>query len=158
MHFTGTGGFDNSQHGKRGMGMGWFEEGRGIMTQLTDAEKAKLATMTPAEKKTFFEAKMTEQKALRDAKEAVIDKLINGESLTDAEKATLETIKTERAAMKAARAAREAKIAEIKPILDKVKTGTVLTTDEQAKLDAFRATMRQGGKEGHEGKMRGMGR
>jgi len=42
--------------------------------------------MTPAEKKAFFETKMTEQRALRDAKEAVIDKLVNGETLSDAEK------------------------------------------------------------------------
>lgn len=125
------------------------------MSQLTDAEKTKLATMTPTEKKAFFETKMTEQRALRDAKEAVIDKLINGETLSDAEKVTLATIKTERAAAKEARVAREAKIAEIKPILDKVQAGTALTADEQAKLDAFKATMKQ--ERRGEG-MRGMGR
>lgn len=111
--------------------------------------------MTPAEKKAFFETKMTEQWALRDTKEAVIDKLVNGEALSDTEKVTLATIKTERAAAKEARAAGEAKIAEIKPILDKVTAGTTLTTDEQAKLDAFKATMKQ---ERKGGGMRGMGR
>lgn len=112
--------------------------------------------MTDAEKKAFFEAKMTEQKALRDAKENVIDKLINGETLSDAEKATLQILKTERAAQKAERAAQEAKMTEIKPILEKVKAGTTLTTDEQAKLDAFKATMKQGGQDGNKrGMMRG---
>ncbi len=123
------------------------------MTQLTDAEKTQLATMTDAQKQTFFEAKMTAEKALRDAKEAVIDKLINGETLSDSEKVTLETIKTERAAQKAERVAREEKMTEIKPILEKVKAGTTLTADEQTKLDAFKAEMPQGGHKGG-----GMGR
>lgn len=89
---------------------------------------------------------MTEQKALRDAKEGVIDKVINGEPLSDTEKATLTTIKTERATMKAERVAREAKLAEIQPIMAKVKVGTTLTTDEQTKLNAFKKEMKQGGK------------
>jgi len=116
--------------------------------------------MTDAEKKAFLEAKMTEQKALRDVRETVIDKLINGQTLSDAEKVTLATIKTERAAMKAERMAREAQMTEIKPIMEKMRAGTTLTADEQAKLDAFKATMKQGGKEGKNGKKegRGMGR
>lgn len=130
------------------------------MASLTDAEKTKLATMTDTEKQAFFETKMTAEKALRDAKETVIDKLINGETLSDAEKATLATIKTERAQEKAERADREAKMTEIKPILEKVRAGTTLTADEQAKLDAFKATMPKGGREGKGGKggMKGMGR
>lgn len=123
------------------------------MTQLTDAEKTQLATMTDAQKKAFFQTKMTEAKALRDTEEAVIDKLINGETLSDAEKATLATIKTERAALKAERAARETQMTEMKPILDKVRAGTTLTADEQAKLDTFRSTMGQDGKRGGRGMM-----
>lgn len=105
--------------------------------------------MTDTEKKAFFEAKFTADKALRDAKEAVIDKLINGETLSDTEKATLETIKTERAAQKAERVAREAEMATIKPILEKVKAGTTLSADEQTKLDAWKAKMPHGGGKGH---------
>lgn len=116
-------------------------------SNLTDAEKTKLAVMTDAEKKAFFEAKITEQKALHDAKEAVIDKLINGETLNDAEKATLAIIKTERAAQKTERAAQEAKMTEMKTIMEKVKAGTTLTTDEQTKLDA----MKKDHKNGHGG-------
>ncbi len=101
----------------------------------------------------------TEDKALRDSREAVMDKLINGETLSDTEKATLATIKTERTAKKAERVAREAQMAEIKPIMDKVHAGTALTADEQTKLDAFKATMKQDGKQGKWkkwGMMRGM--
>lgn len=108
--------------------------------------------MTNTEKQAFFEAKMTEQKALHDAKEAVIDKLINGEALSDSEKATLAIIKTERDATKTERLAREKQMTELKPIMEKIRTGTTLTTDEQAKLDAFRATMPQGNKEGRDSK------
>jgi hypothetical protein len=114
------------------------------MTQLTDTEKTKLETMTDIEKKAFFEAKMTAEKALRDSKEIVIDKLINGETLSDTEKVTLATIKTERAAHKAERVARDTKMAEMKPIMEKVRADTALTADEQTKLDAFKATMPNG--------------
>ena len=122
------------------------------MSPLTDAEKTKLATMTDAEKKAFLETKRTADKAAHDAKETVIDKLINGETLSDTEKVTLETIKTERAAQKAERIEREKAMTEIKPILEKAKAGTVLTSDEQTKLDAFKASMLRGGKEGRGGK------
>ncbi len=115
--------------------------------------------MTDTEKKAFFEAKFTADKALRDAKEAVIDKLINGETLSDTEKATLETIRTERAAQKAERLARETEMTEMKSILEKTKAGTTLTADEQTKLDAWKAKMPQGGGKGHKGAMmKGMGR
>ena len=45
--------------------------------------------------------------------------------------------------MKAERVARETQMTEIKPILEKVRAGTTLTTDEQAKLDAFKERMPQ---------------
>lgn len=122
------------------------------MTNLADAEKTKLAAMTNTEKKAFFEVKMTEQKALRDAEEVVMDKLINEVALSDAEKVTLATIKTEHNAQKAEKVAREAKMTEMKPLLEKVKAGIAITPEEQAKLDAFKTSMPQGGKEGRGGK------
>ena len=106
------------------------------MIKLTDEEKTALSSMTDDEKKTFFETKRQEAQALADAKEAVIDKLIAGETLTDSEKVTLETIKTERAEAKA----KKAEMEEIRTILEKQKAGTTLTTDEQAKLTAFEAS------------------
>jgi hypothetical protein len=45
--------------------------------QLTADEKAKVATMTADEKKTFYTAKITEAKAKKIARENVMDKLIN---------------------------------------------------------------------------------
>ncbi|MDD2917028.1 MAG: hypothetical protein PHH70_04255 [Candidatus Gracilibacteria bacterium] len=160
MHISGSGGFMGEHTGMGRMGGGFGIMGKGAMTELTDAEKTQLATMTDAEKKVFFEAKFTAEKSLRDAKEAVIDKLINGETLSDAEKATLLTIKTERAAAKSERLAREAQMTEMKPILEKVRNGASLTSDEQTKFDAFKATMPQNGQQGHNGKKGGgmMGR
>lgn len=120
---------------KRGWMWEWFGgEGR-WMTKLTDEEKTALSTMTDDEKKAFFETKRQEAQTLADAKEAVIDKLIAGETLTDSEKVTLETIKTDRAEAKV----KKAEMTEIRTILDKQKAGTTLTTDEQAKLDTFEA-------------------
>lgn len=142
----------NDEGGKMRGGM------RGYESKLTDAEKTKLLTMTDIEKKAFFEAKMTEQKALHDAKEGVIDKLINGETLSDTEKATLAIIKTERAQKKAEKAAREAQMTEMKPILEKVKAGTTLTTEEQTKFDAFKATKKSEMGHSKGGKREGMGR
>ncbi len=66
---------------------------------------------------------MTAEKADRDAKETVIDKLINWQSLTDSEKTTLEKIKTERAK-------RKAEMTKIKTILEKKKAWTALTADD----------------------------
>lgn len=103
--------------------------------KLTDAEKTKLESMTDSEKKAFFEAKMTAEKAERDTKEAVIDKLINWQSLTDSEKVTLEKIKTERAERKAEMQKREAEMTKVKAILEKKKAWTALTADEQKVLD-----------------------
>lgn len=116
------------------------------MAQLTDAEKAKLATMTDAEKKVFFEAKRTEMEAKMEAREAVMDKLINWQALTtDAEKAIQKEIITQRAQMKKMREEMKAKIQaeqksreEIKTIIEKKKSWATLADDEVAKLlDAF---------------------
>lgn len=116
------------------------------MTQLTDAEKAKLATMTDAEKKAFFEAKRTEMEAKMEAREAVMDKLVNWQTLTtDAEKAIQKEIINERAQMKKMREEMKTKMQaeqksreEIKAIIEKKKSWATLTSDEIAKLlDAF---------------------
>lgn len=113
----------------------WFG---GPEMQLTDAEKTALQSMSDSEKQAFFEKKMETARAERDAKEAVIDKVLNGESLTSDEQTLLTTIKTERAAQKEERAKREAEMTAMKAIFDKQKAGTTLTADEQAKLDAFK--------------------
>jgi hypothetical protein len=71
----------------------WAEHGgkRKGGGHLTDDEKAALESMSDDEKKTFFIAKKEVMKAQKEASKAVIDTLINGESLTSAE----ETIRLE---------------------------------------------------------------
>jgi hypothetical protein len=108
--------------------------------QLTESEKTDLESMSDIQKQAFFEKKRTEQDAKMEAREAVIDKKLNDQSLTDAEKLILDDIKKERAAMKIFKEKRKAEMEAIKPILDKKRAGTTLTTDEQAKLDAFEAS------------------
>lgn len=114
----------------------WF----GMMwskVELTDEEKTKLQSMTDSEKQAFFEQKRTETESKIEAREAVMDKLLNWETLTDSDKVIVEEIKTQRAEAKKQREEMRAKMEEIKPILEKKKAWTTLTTDEQTKLDEF---------------------
>lgn len=116
-------------------GMGFF-----MGANLTDAEKTALESMTDAEKKTFFETKMTEQKAKMDAHENVIDKLLAWVSLTSEEETLRQEIIKERSERKTKIAEMEAKMEEIKPILEKKRNWETLTADEQKKLDEFEST------------------
>ena len=113
----------------------WMEWGK--MNKLTDAEKTSLKSMTTAEKQTFLEKKRAEMQAKIEAHEAVIDKLINWETLTDSEKATLAEIKAQRAETKKIREEMQTKMNEIQPILEKKMAWTALTQDEQTKLNDF---------------------
>ena len=70
------------------------------MQNLTDDEKKSLESMTDTQKKEFFQKKMDEQKAKMDARDAVLDKLLNGESLSDADKVIVTEIKAERVKMR----------------------------------------------------------
>lgn len=103
----------------------------GPHSQLTDAEKTALESMSETEKKAFFEKKMTEQRAKMDAQNAVIDKLLNGESLTNADKVIVTQIKAERAKMKEMRA-------KMDVIRTKLQNNETLTADEQATMDAHK--------------------
>lgn len=105
------------------------------MMNLTDEEKTQLESMTDEEKQAFFETKRAEAEAKKEAQETVINKLLNGETLTEAEKVIVEEIKTQRAEQKARKAERDA----IKALMEKVKNGETLTTEEQATVDAFKA-------------------
>lgn len=60
------------------------------MSFLTDEEKTSLETMSDDEKKAFFEAKKAERSAEKEVYRAILDKLLNGESITAEEQATLE--------------------------------------------------------------------
>ena len=52
---------------------------------LTDEEKEKIANMTDAEKKEYFEAKRTEQRTKMESYDNVMDKVLNWETLTSEE-------------------------------------------------------------------------
>lgn len=119
----------------------WMWMGMGKMAQLTDEEKTALTTMTVEQRQAFMKKKRTENEAKRDAHEAVIDKLLNWQILTDAEKKIVEEIKTERAKMKEERVTREKEQAVMKTkmetrqaLIAKVKAGQTLTADEQKQL------------------------
>lgn len=101
------------------------------MQSLTDDEKKSLESMTDAQKKEFFQKKMDEQKAKMDARDAVIDKLLNGESLSDADKIIVTEIKAERVKMKAERA-------QMDTIRAKLDKNEALTTEEQTLLDTHK--------------------
>nr|MDD3720668.1 hypothetical protein [Candidatus Gracilibacteria bacterium] len=124
MHSFGSGG-TNVEGFKRGF--------NGV--ELTDAEKTALQSMTAEQKKAFFENKMTTEKAKRDAKETVIDKLLAGQSLTADEETIRQEIIKERADRKTQMQERETKFQAIRAVLEKNKNGETLTADEQAMLD-----------------------
>ncbi len=115
------------EHGMRG--------GMGPMSQMTDAEKTAFEAMSDADKKTYMEKKHTDMEAKRDAREAVIDKLLAGSTLTSDEETIRKEIIADRAAHKVEKAQMKAKMEQMKAIFDKKKAGTALTADEQKLLE-----------------------
>lgn len=132
--------FDNKWKWPRGedwfgwrWGFGWG------FHNLTDEEKTQLESLSDEAKEEFFETKRAEQETKLQAKEAVIDKLLNGEVLTDADKVIVEEIKAARAEQKE----RKAQAESLKALFEKSKNWETLTADEQAKLDELKANMPQ---------------
>lgn len=111
------------------------------MQNLTADEKKSLESMTDAQKKEFFQKKMDEQKAKMDARDAVMDKLLNGESLSDTEKAIVTEIKAERTKMKTERT-------QMDNIRTKLSNNETLTSEEQAILDAHKPKRSNHGMQG----------
>lgn len=109
--------------------------GMGPMSQMTDAEKTAFEAMSDADKKTYMEKKHTDMEAKRDAREAVIDKLLAGSTLTSDEETIRKEIIADRAAHKVEKAQMKAKMEQMKAIFDKKKAGTALTADEQKLLE-----------------------
>ncbi len=95
--------------------------------------------MTDEQKQAFFEAKRQEQEVKMEAREVVIDKILNGETLTDEQKVIVEEIKAQRAEHKA----KKAEMESVRVLFEKVKNGETLSSDEQTKLDEFKANMPQ---------------
>lgn len=134
--------------GGEGIGPMWMGKWGPMMDELTDAEKTALESMTDAQKQEFFEKKRIEMETKIEARETVIDKKLNDETLTDAQKVILEEIKTHRAEMKAKRAEQKAAFDAVTPILEKKKNGETLTTAEQSQLEAFQSKYPHPGKGG----------
>ena len=117
--------------------MMWGGFGWKMWNNLTAEEKTSLKSMTDIQKKEFFDKKRTENEAKIDAREAVIDKLLSWETLTDSDKIIVQEIKTKRAEEKVKRT----EMREIRTLIDRQRNGETLTTDEQTKLDSFKAKM-----------------
>lgn len=75
----------------------------------------------------------------RESHKVVMNKIIDWETLTAEDKVILEEIKVQRAESETFRAERDAQRVALDPIFEKVKAGTALTTEEQTKLDKFKA-------------------
>ena len=117
------------------------------MQNLTDDEKKSLENMTDAQKKEFFQNRMKEQKTKMEARDVVIDKLLNGESLTDADKVIVEAIKIERAKMKSERT-------QMDVIRTKLEKNESLSMEEQAFLDKHKP--QRGERKHHENILKSM--
>ena len=74
----------------------------------------------------------------RESHKNVMNKLMDGETLTNDEQILVEEMKTRRAENSVYREERQAKREELAPIIEKRRAWEELTEDEQATLDAFR--------------------
>ena len=123
---------------------GWFGKVKNLNFE-NRIDKSELTEEQIAEKK----AERETQKMEMEAREAVIDALLNGETLTTEQESIRADIIEDRAARKAEKAEMEAKREEIKAILEKKKNGEDLTEDETALLEEMkpnRGWNRKGGK------------
>ncbi len=121
----------NWDHGSRGWNHKWGN--------LTDDEKAAIDSMTDDEKREFFEAKRTEHKASRDAKETVIDTLLAWDALSTDQETLRAEIISERAERKIKQVERETQREEMKALFDKKKAWEDLTDWEIAQLEEFKS-------------------
>lgn len=108
--------------------MPWFID-------LTSDEKTKLETMTNEEKKVFFENKKLENEKKMESRELVIDKLLNGTTLTSEEELIKQEIITQRNEMKT----KKVEMDEMRKLMEKVKNWETLTTEEQTKINDFQS-------------------
>lgn len=122
--------------------------GERFIDELTDEEKTQLESMNDEQKQAFFETKRAEQKAKREARENVIDKLLAGETLTAEEENLRAEIIKERAERKVKMQEMEQKREEMKTIMEKKKAGEELSEEEQTVLDEMKQ-MRHDGKRGN---------
>lgn len=113
--------------------------GRGMLPQISIEEKTKIEAMTQEERQTYFETKKTEMEAKMASHEAVIDKLLNGETLTEDDKKIVTEIKAQRAEQKAKKVEMEAQRAQMDAIKTKLQNGETLTAEEQTLVDKMKS-------------------
>lgn len=108
--------------------MPWFID-------LTSDEKTKLENMTNDEKKVFFDSKKLENDKKIESRELVIDKLLNGTTLTSEEELIKQEIITQRNEMKT----KKVEMEEMRKLMEKVKNWETLTNEEQTKVNEFQS-------------------
>jgi hypothetical protein len=113
-------------------------EGKYSKFGISDEQKIEIENMSNDEKRAFFQEKKTEMKAEREVKEAVIDKLLSGNSLSAEEKILRQEIISERAERKAKMQERKTQIEEIRALKEKKENGETLSEDEEAKLEEMK--------------------
>lgn len=107
-------------------------------SQLSEEEQTAVEAMSNEEKQAFFEEKRNEKKAEKEAREAIIDALLAGETLSQEQEVLRQEIIDDRAERKAQRAEMEAKREQIKTILDKKENGESLTEAEEELLEEMK--------------------
>ena len=115
---------DKSAHGGK-------RKGRG---KLSDEEKAELENLSDEEKKAFFEAKKTEMNAAKEAKAALVAKLIAGESLSN-EQETLRAEMVEKLSENSDKVSKKPGFEVIKKLIN----GESITAEDQVILDEMQA-------------------
>ncbi len=107
------------------------------MRSLTDEEKLSLESMSDEEKKAFFTEKKAEKQAQREAYRNIVGKLIDNETITEEERATIQAKISEREARYAESGKTVDENSEKfqrKTVINKLLSGESLTTTEQTVL------------------------
>lgn len=123
--------------------------GKAPRVELSDEQKELLQDMTQEERQEYFQEQREERQEAREARETVIDKLLAGQTLTDAEEEIRQEIIEHRAEMKAQIQEREEKMEAVKAVLEKKRNGEEITDEEQALLDEAKSHMKN--KKGNRG-------
>ncbi|USN59190.1 MAG: hypothetical protein H6767_03780 [Candidatus Peribacteria bacterium] len=102
---------------------------------LTDEERTQVAAMSAEERTAFFETKRSEMEAQRAAHTAVIDALIAGDALTDAQELVRQEIATQMNSTSNERKCER----ENASLVKKLVNGEELTDEEKTSLEEMQA-------------------
>ena len=113
--------------------------GRGMLPQISQEEKTKIEAMSQEERQTYFETKKAEMQTKMASHKSVIDKLLNGETLTAEDQKVVEEIKAHRALHTEKRLEMEAKRVQMDSIKTKLQNNETLSDEEQAIVDEMKS-------------------